>query len=134
MTGMVRGKGGALPDLNDRKMIKKMMDKVTPDKDPNYRPLFGHPHDKNPPPFAPDPNTFGWGNSGWGNSGWSDHTKIGSPLLVDSTGQFPHHIGDSGLTSGTTATTVGIDSLSVNVTASSYFISPNSPNSNPVGE
>ncbi len=33
MTGLIVGKRGALPDLEDWKMIKKMMDKVVPEKE-----------------------------------------------------------------------------------------------------
>ncbi len=49
MEGMIRGKRGALPDLEDWKNIKMMMDKVVPDK-PIRVPPIGSP---TPVPSAP---------------------------------------------------------------------------------
>jgi len=56
MVGMIRGKGGAIPDLDDWKEIKKMMDKVVPEKEyvTSPTPVFPDIFPPNsPPPFVP---------------------------------------------------------------------------------
>lgn len=62
MTGLIVGKRGALPDLDDWKMIKKMMDKVVPEKEIITLPATSEPKDRfpyNPTPYNPTwvPNT-----------------------------------------------------------------------------
>lgn len=53
ITGLIQGKGGALPDLDDWEMIKKMMDKVeVPEERSNQKPAFPFPTIP-PPPCDP---------------------------------------------------------------------------------
>ena len=69
MTGLIQGKRGALPDIEDWKMIKKMMDKVVPEKefinipqpiDPGIAPQ--PPFYPSAPPYVPwaSPTTDKW--------------------------------------------------------------------------
>jgi len=56
MVGMIRGKGGEIPDIEDWKEIKKMMDKVVPTKEyvtAPSSPIFPDLGPYNPPPFTP---------------------------------------------------------------------------------
>lgn len=50
LTGLIRGKGGALPDLDDWRNIKEMIDKVVPEKEIVNIPI---PAPADPPPFSP---------------------------------------------------------------------------------
>lgn len=50
LTGLIQGKGGALPDLNDWKEIKRMLDKVVVERE-----IVTIPANPQPPPFCPEP-------------------------------------------------------------------------------
>ena len=61
LTGLIRGKNGALPDLNDWKLIRMMMDKVVAEKEiitlpAPMQPEPWRPWDENPwrTPWHPD--------------------------------------------------------------------------------
>ncbi len=55
LTGLIRGKRGCVPDLEDWKQIKHMMDKVVPEVEVITLPAPIAPHENqraNPPPFG----------------------------------------------------------------------------------
>lgn len=49
LAGLIRGKNGALPDLEDWKVIKRMIDKVTVEHETTYIPIPAPPY----PPCSP---------------------------------------------------------------------------------
>ena len=53
LTGLIRGKRGALPDLNDWKIIKTMMDKVVVPQEQVVNPLPIDPYPPSFPPYIP---------------------------------------------------------------------------------
>lgn len=56
LTGLVVGKGGALPDLDDWKMIKQMIDKVEEEPAPVLQPAIVPPtYPSYPTPVCPSP-------------------------------------------------------------------------------
>lgn len=54
LAGLIRGKNGALPDLNDWKIIKQMIDKVKVEQPVTLPPVFPYPID-DPPCRPPNP-------------------------------------------------------------------------------
>ncbi len=56
MMGLVRGKGSKLPNIDDWRIIKTMMDKVVPDKETiiQHTPIYTHP----PAPTWEQPNKY----------------------------------------------------------------------------
>ncbi len=80
LAGLIRGKGGALPDLEDWKAIKETMDKVVPDTVDGptwpvfpFNPVPPHP-DLVPQPYTPQPyitpQPYVWPNDHTGNPPW----------------------------------------------------------------
>lgn len=96
LTGLIIGKGGALPDLNDWKIIKKMLDRVTADEIITLPQLPSMPIDpfrSNPPPFAPYPHHPPFAPNIFAPNPFNQPTWIG-----DNTGTIPNVT----LTGGTT--------------------------------
>lgn len=73
LTGLIRGKGGALPDLDDWRKIKDMIDKVVPEKEIVNIPM---PAPADPPPFGPPM----WPNPIWVDPGFAPNPNPNWPL------------------------------------------------------
>lgn len=106
MTGLIVGKRGALPDLADWKMIKKMMDKVKAEKETVYLPSVSpdpfpynpwnentHPYISNPSPSPYDP--YRTPSVTWCGTG----TSVSSDLKFDLTTATAMDNYDSAITS-----------------------------------
>lgn len=113
MNGLVRGKGSVLPSLEDWRMIKKMMDKVVPDKEQiiQHTPIYTQPYTQ--------PGTFPYPATPW--CGTTDqHTKpLGSSGNYGSYGCYggvsesPVMQTSFSLTDTTYAPNAGISNLTV---------------------
>ena len=80
MTGLIRGKRGALPDLEDWKQIKIMMDKVEESRktvDFPLQPTYAPTIFRDPPPFQPVEQPWYNPNQIWCTSTSTDGINFG---------------------------------------------------------
>lgn len=94
LTGLLRGKGSQLPDLNDWKMIKKMTDKIVPEivEVPQPQPIWPqYPSEPYKYPAVPDPLPWWqtqptcertWIGDSIGTGRINDNISIGVPVTT----------------------------------------------------
>jgi len=81
LAGLIRAKGGAVPDLKDWKAIKSMMDKVVPEKEIITVTVTVTEYQSDPPPFVPPY---------WGNP----NEPCRSPQPFPGYREQPYYVGD----------------------------------------
>ena len=108
LAGLIRGKQGAIPDLDDWKLIKMMIDKVEPEKeivkeyitipaprepDPSPWPMIPTPVTPFPSPVSPTPEPW----HPWSPNPWEKPTYPNQPYIwsTDGTGSPPPMFGGS---------------------------------------